>query len=341
MAGKDANKTAKVLELWDRLIDGGKVSRPEMVDVFGVNDRTASRYLAEIRKHLAHREIEDGISRNLVFDPAEGVYKIVGAESHFVSKGELYAVCKILLSSRSVSKKEITRLLGRLLRSAVSPEEKKDLEEYIKNEIRDYLDPEHADPDLDALSLAARAVRAQKVLLFDYRKLGAARSKPHRVYPVGIVFSEYYFYLIAVPCEAGEIDAKNRRIYRLDRMSRVRAEEKRFSVQYSNRFREGDFKNSTQFMYGGSRQQIGFLYRGYSPEAALDRLPNAEAEEQEDGSFLIKADVDGLQGVLMWLLSQGSKVKVLYPQELRDAWLREAAAICEMCAQDAAEQKKK
>lgn len=330
MVGKDGNKTEKVLALWDRLMDGDKVTRPEVVELFGVNDRTASRYLAEIRKHLLHKEEEDGIKRFLVFDPAEGIYKIVGAESHFVSESELYAVCKILLSSRAFSKKEMGRLLDRLLRSAVSPEEKKDLEEYIKNEIGDYRDPDHVDPDVDALSLAARAVRSRHVLLFDYKKPGERQTRPHRIYPLGIVFSEYYFYLIGDPCEFGEIDRKNRRIYRLDRMCRVKMDDETFSVPYSDRFREGDFKNSTQFMYGGRRQQIGFLYRGPSPEAVLDLLPISTAVLQNDGSYLIKSEVDGLQGVLMWLLSQGSKVNVLYPQELRDSWLHEAQEICRM-----------
>lgn len=113
-------------------------------------------------------------------------------------------------------------------------------------------------------------------------------------------------------------------------MCRVKMDDETFSVPYSDRFREGDFKNSTQFMYGGRRQQIGFLYRGPSPEAVLDRLPISTAVLQNDGSYLIKSEVDGLQGVLMWLLSQGSKVNVLYPQELRDSWLHEAQEICRM-----------
>lgn len=39
-----------------------------MVETFGVNLRTASRYLAEIRKYLAEREEQDHVHRELYYD---------------------------------------------------------------------------------------------------------------------------------------------------------------------------------------------------------------------------------------------------------------------------------
>ena len=51
-------------------------------------------------------------------------------------------------------------------------------------------------------------------------------------------------------------------------------------------------------------------YKGYSVEAVLDRLPTAEAVKQEDGTYIVTAEVFG-DGIDMWLRSQGDGVEVL------------------------------
>ena len=117
------------------------------------------------------------------------------------------------------------------------------------------------------------------------------------------------------------------RVYRLDRMSRLKDTGETFAVNYGRRFREGAFKNSIQYMYGGRPEHVRFIYRGPSVEAVLDRLPTAKAKAQRDGSFLITDTIRG-DGILMWLLSQGKRVKVLSPVSLREKWLKEAEAIC-------------
>ena len=75
-------------------------------------------------------------------------------------------------------------------------------------------------------------------------------------------------------------------------------------------------------MYGGIPQTVEFIYSGPAIESVLDRLPTAEVKRNGDGSYTVKAETFG-KGILMWLLSQGSRVKVLEPQVLRDQWLKE------------------
>ena len=76
-------------------------------------------------------------------------------------------------------------------------------------------------------------------------------------------------------------------------------------------------------MFGGEIHNIRFKYFGPSVEAVLDKLPNAEIESAAEDHFVIHAEVFGT-GILMWLLSQGSKVEVLSPQAIRDKWLAES-----------------
>ena len=116
-------------------------------------------------------------------------------------------------------------------------------------------------------------------------------------------------------------------------MSDVEETKIKWDVTYNKRFREGVFKNQTQYMFSGSIQHVAFLYTGRSIEAVMDRIPTARKVLQDDGSWLITAELKG-EGILMWLLSQGSSVNVLAPTTLRERWLTEARKICEQPAAD-------
>ena len=104
-------------------------------------------------------------------------------------------------------------------------------------------------------------------------------------------------------------------IYRLDRIHSIKETGEKFSVPYKDRFKEGEYKNRTQFMFGGEPQKISFNYYGPSVEAVLDKFPMAKVVDEKEGVCSIEAEVFGT-GVKMWLLSQGSKVKVTAPETL-------------------------
>ncbi len=60
-------------------------------------------------------------------------------------------------------------------------------------------------------------------------------------------------------------------------------------------------------MYGGKLQRVRFKYTGLSVEAILDRLPTAKILSEEDGAYLIEAEVFG-KGIDMWVRSQGDNI---------------------------------
>lgn len=319
---EDDKKTERVLRLWNMLSKGRALSRKEIAQEFQVNERTVSRYFVEIRRYLANVEKTEGIRQELVFSRKDNKYYLSDAENHFISHGELLAICKILLESRAFHKDELTSLLERLLETAVSPREKKEIAECVKNEMFDYVDPKHKAPDMDVLWTLACAVRDHHVVTFGYRNMKGSEeeSVPHRVNPLGILFSEYYFYLV------GQVPGEDHtRSYRLDRMDDVEETAETFTFPYTERFREGSFRNQVQYMFSGEPERVEFLYYGPSIEAVLDRLPTARAQKEEN-RFRVTADVAG-NGVLMWLLSQGGMVNVLQPKKLRKAWRSAARKI--------------
>ena len=99
-------------------------------------------------------------------------------------------------------------------------------------------------------------------------------------------------------------------IYRVDRLEQIQVQSEHFTVPYSQRFSEGEFRKRVQFMYGGRLRTVHFLYQGLSVEAVLDRLPTAEIVGERDGTYEIRAEVFG-KGIDMWLKSQGNRVKRL------------------------------
>lgn len=68
-------------------------------------------------------------------------------------------------------------------------------------------------------------------------------------------------------------------------------------------------------MWHGKLRTIRFEFSGPSVRSALDKLPTAKIIERLAGNkYLIEAEVYG-DGIKMWLLNQGSWVKVVAPDE--------------------------
>ena len=99
-------------------------------------------------------------------------------------------------------------------------------------------------------------------------------------------------------------------VFRVDRMTEVKATGEKFKIPYKDRFEEGEFRKRVQFMYSGPLKTIRFEYTGQSTEAILDRIPGAEILEQSNGKYVLKAECYG-DGILMWLRTQGDYVKIL------------------------------
>lgn len=82
----------------------------------------------------------------------------------------------------------------------------------------------------------------------------------------------------------------------------------------SQNFDEGLLRKRSQFMWPGPLRRIRFQFTGPSVQAILDRIPTARVVEKKNEVSTIEAEVYG-DGIKMFLLSQGSWVKVLGPEE--------------------------
>lgn len=314
-------KTTRVLELYQDFLSGKLINKQQAAEQYHVNVRSIQRDIDSIRDFLSEQCAKEGIVRKIEYDKKENGYRLVTQEIEQLSKGEVLALCKILLESRAFTKEQVEKQLQIILNLCVSQKEKADIEWFISNELFHYHDPAHATVDPDNLWMVAQAVRNQLVLEIEYQKLKDRQIVKRTVEPVGLMFSEYYFYLMGVITDHSTREAFHKKndpyptIYRLDRIHSIKETGEKFSVPYKDRFKEGEYKNRTQFMFGGEPQKISFNYYGPSVEAVLDKFPMAKVVDEKEGVCSIEAEVFGT-GVKMWLLSQGSKVKVTAPETL-------------------------
>lgn len=148
----------------------------------------------------------------------------------------------------------------------------------------------------------------------DYYRTKDKKVVHRKLQPVAIMFSEYYFYLTAfindeeVKKDFDVLNDSFPTIYRIDRIRSLKVLDERFYIPYSNKFEEGEFRKRIQFMYGGKLQKVTFRYIGTDIDAILDRLPTAQIIDEEDGAYIVSAEVFGT-GIEMWLRSQGSYVE--------------------------------
>jgi hypothetical protein len=67
-------------------------------------------------------------------------------------------------------------------------------------------------------------------------------------------------------------------------------------------------------MLGGKMQKVKFVYSGIDIDAILDRLPTAKILSEEDGKYVVEAEVFG-KGIDMWMRSQGDLVEIIREAE--------------------------
>lgn len=310
--GKD-----RMLELYTRLAEGKLIYKAEEAEHYKCSLRSIQRDIEDLRTFFHNQSDASGVVQDIIYDKKLKGYKLVPPLRNVLSNKEVFAVLKILLESRSLSKEELDPILDKLIDCCVPKECKGYVTNLISNERFHYVPPRHNKEVLDTMWRLGEALREHKEVEVDYRKPGDG-SLVHRVLrPAGIMFSEFYFYLAGfiVPQKDDFFKEEVEKdpfptIYRIDRIESLEVTNKHYNVPYDSRFEEGEFRKRVQFMFGGKLRKIKFYYKGSNPEPVLDRLPTAEIIEKNEKGFLITAEVFG-SGIDIWIRSQGDLVEVV------------------------------
>lgn len=313
MKEENNDKIIRVLQMYAKLMDGQSISKTEEARKYGVDERSIQRDIEDVRRFLDVDTERTGDINSLVYDRADNLYRLEQDNNMHLTNSEILAICKILLDSRAFTKVEMDTMLDKLLECCVPAENRKKVKELIGNEKYHYIEPRHKTVFVDKMWDIGQAISEHKYIKISYYRLKDKQVVERKIRPVAIMFSEYYFYVTAFIDDEevrSNFDVVNDvfpTIYRIDRIKEMEVLEEHFHVPYKDRFQEGEFRKRIQFMYGGKLRKVRFKYLGKSVEAILDRLPTAKIISEEDGIYLISAEVFG-DGIDMWIKSQGKNI---------------------------------
>ena len=299
-----ANAAYRQLTIMQRLLTGEVVRKDELAHQFSISLRAVQRDISQVRAFIA----DQWPIYRLTYLPEYQGYTL-NLYQNTVSKGALLILIKILLASRSLTTAEMTQTIDNLL-ALIPHADREELLPIIKNERFYYTPVHHQQPLLQRIWELSQDILQHRTLTIDYEKI-AYQLVTRTVLPEAIIFSEYYFYLVAYyPVY------KQNLFYRIDRIRHVREADEQISQSRGARFEDGRLRQVVHYMQTGQKMTIQFEFFGFA-EAALDRFPTAKilTRNSKRHSVLIEAEVFD-QGAKMWLLSQGPSVRVVSPPEL-------------------------
>ncbi len=188
-----------------------------------------------------------------------------------------------------------------------------------------------AEADLALFGDLVDAVRERREVTFDYRKLESERSEARRLWPHHVRQIENGWYVAGYDCDRGAM-----RTFALPRMSGLRVLKRQFK-------RDEGFDAEDYFgggfgvwSYGeskGRRHEVRIRFEGYAARVVAERRWHASQEVvplDEAGVIELRLKLAGLEEVMRWVLSWGSKARVLAPRELQQRVAAEAAKVAAM-----------
>lgn len=300
-------KCYRVLEIYSRLIAGKVIRKQELAEEFGVTPRSIQRDIDTVRDFYSNQTVSSGETAEIKYDRSAKGFRISSTKTVMLTNAELFSVAKILLESRSLNKQEMEKIVHDLIDACLPSPERKKMADLVRNEMFHYVEPRHGKGLVDIVWNLGTAVYAHQMVELHYKKVNDDVTTAI-VKPVGIMESEFYFYLIAY---IGDHDKKYPgypTIYRMDRILKYRIINEKFFVPDRDRFEEGLFRKRIAFMYGGPLTKTKFIYKGPDINAVLDKLPASTYEILEDGSYRVQAETYGNKGIEMWLGSQNEWV---------------------------------
>lgn len=253
----ESNKNDRMLEIFMRSLRGEAITVKTLADEYGVSTKSISHDISKIQNFLSdHRELMQNAELN--YSRKSRTYLLSNDE--FLKNRELFAVVKILIGSRSLNKDEILTLISKLKKfTTVSDREK--LDNLIRKEIYHYHEVKSdCKSVIENLWKIIQAIEEKNILTIIYYKINREEVK-RKIKPVSIMFSEYYFYLIAYMADDKGFKP---RYFRVDRISAITEHRERFELDKKHDFDEGDLREKNQFMFPGENIKVRFEFSGLS-----------------------------------------------------------------------------
>ena len=271
--GKNQNseeKSIRILKIIKRLYQKEILNGTDLANEFNVDIKTVQRDIETLRAYF----LEENGAEIKYSKSKKGYYLKENSETSFTNE-ELLAISKIILESRAFNKNETQTLIEKLI-SQSSGNDREIIKGLINSEKSNYIPLQHGKNLLTVIWNLAQYIKNQELVHMNYTTKDK-QGKEYNIKPLSIMFSEYYFYLIAYIENKEEYPA----IFRIDRIISIENTGKKFRISnYSEKFKDGEFRKYIHFMHSGPLTKIEFKYKDYI-EYVLDKFPTAKILNEE------------------------------------------------------------
>lgn len=316
-------KGLRVMELFMKAIKGESLSVRALADEYHVSTRSITRDINVLKDFLAENRDAVGYAE-LKYSSANHCYML--QMDSFFSNKELLAIAKVLIGCRTFNTKNLLELMEKLKRNT-SPADRPKLENLIRKEMYHYTETgSDCESVIDNLWKITEAIEGRRLITISYYRMDREHRK-YKIKPVSVMFSEYYFYLIAYTQGDGVLDAP--RYFRMDRITHFVMHRETYALTENQDVDEGLLRKRSMYFWPGPVRHIRFEFTGPSVQAVLDKIPAARIAEEHEGKYVLEAEVYG-DGIKMFLLSQGAWVKVTAPDSFVYEMKEEAAKMLKL-----------
>ena len=297
----------RLLTIFLRLQAGQRLSKAQLSEEFGIDNRTAQRSMSILKSFLQEQHIPNTA---IVFDTTDNTYRLIGKTTF--NKKDILIISKILLENRALNKSELNSLLEGLL-ALLSIEEKKEVNAIISSERLNYKSLTNDKDRIDTIWFLSEAIRREQMLEIKY-KAPLKDVKRHIIFPVSLYYDAHYFYLVAY-----HLKHENYTTFRVDRMESLsESHVKKPEISYGRKYRDGDVRNQKVDAFEGRKIKVKLRYTGI-PEIVFDQFPNHEIISCDKGDMIVQIETQDTPGLKRWILGQENEITVLYPQSLADS----------------------
>ena len=315
----ESTKHDRLLEIFFRSLRGEDLSVQRLAKEYGVSTKSISRDINDLKSFLAdHRHLVGYTELN--YSSQDKCYRLHMDE--FLTNRELFAMVEVMIGARAFSKEELLTLTDKLKRFT-TVEDRPKLNDLIRKELYHYSEVKHdCDSVMDTLWKLVNCISDKREVTIEYYRIDRA-WRTHRIRPASVMFTDNFFYLIAFNTEG---DPDKPLYFRVDRIKYITEHRKKFSLADAPEFDEGLLRERSLFMWPGKLRTIRFEFTGSAIQAVLDKLPTAKIIERKGKTYTVEAEVYG-DGIKMWLLSQGRRIRVTYPEDFVEEIKQELIAM--------------
>jgi predicted DNA-binding transcriptional regulator YafY len=275
--------------------------------IYGPDVKLNKNSLRDDMEHLIEAKFDVTINQE-----KEGMPKYYSHQFRLFELYELRMLIDAVASARFITKEETKQLIRKIKQLTSIHHAKK-----LHNEI---LIDSSIKSESKMVRLAINdlheAISERKVVHFQYGRYNVNKEfslshdgDEYRVKPLGLIWSNDFYYLIAYYFKAFEI-----RHYRVDRLRNVQMTDETFPYES---FDVSKYVSSTFNMYAGTEEWIKVRFDNRLINVMIDKFgKDVEVRRDGDDHFILTTKAIVSNGLINWVLSFGGQAKVLSPEHL-------------------------